>query len=153
MIFCPGCGAEMLSTRQMCSRCGVSPRLIRTERHEYGFGESVGLCLSHYAQFSGRSPRAEYWYFGLFVTLVGIGASLADTFWLDGSLIAEIVTDLALLLPSMSVGVRRLHDGGRSGWWFGLLLLPVVGAVIVLVWLSSKGTPGSNRFGPDPLAG
>jgi len=63
------------------------------------------------------------------------------------------VTELADVLPSIAVGVRRLHDLDKSAWWYLLLLLPLIGAVVLLVWFCMPGTAGRNRFGADPLSG
>ena len=63
-----------------------------------------------------------------------------------------VLVDLALLLPSLAVGVRRLHDIDKSGWWLLIVIIPIIGWVLLLVWVCTKGTLGPNRFGPDPLA-
>jgi uncharacterized membrane protein YhaH (DUF805 family) len=102
-------------------------------------------------QFSGRSPRAEYWYFTLFTTLISVGAFIVDAIGLNSSPIVATIANLAFFLPSLSVLVRRLHDVDRSGWWFWLVFIPIVGWVILFVWLVSSGTRGVNRFGPNPL--
>jgi uncharacterized membrane protein YhaH (DUF805 family) len=152
MVFCRGCGGEIHSTAPLCPKCGAPQQLVRTERINYGFGSVVALCFNRYVQFSGRSPRAEYWFFALFTTLISIGASVVDAIWLNGSPALATIANLAFFLPALSVGVRRLHDRDRSGWWFWLILIPLVGAVILLIWLVSRGTRGPNRYGPDPLA-
>lgn len=134
-----------------------------------GFKEAVRTCLNKYATFSGRASRSEYWYFSLFVTLVavilgGMGALLLGP---DpdnpsaASLVLFIgvgVFYLAMFLPLIGVGVRRLHDRNMSGWWFlGFLVLgsiPFVGFLFSIAWFVIsvlKGTDGDNRFGPDPL--
>ena len=120
-------------------------------RPDYSFGGSVRLCLNRYVQFSGRAPRAEYWYFVLFTVLVGIGAQILDAALLNGSAVFAPLANLALFLPGLAVGVRRLHDRDRSGWWWLIGLIPVVGAIVLIVWFASRGTRGSNRFGYDPL--
>ena len=98
-----------------------------------------------------RAPRAEYWYFVLFTVLVGIGAQILDAALLNGSAVFAPLANLALFLPGLAVGVRRLHDRDRSGWWWLIGLIPVVGAIVLIVWFASRGTRGSNRFGYDPL--
>jgi uncharacterized membrane protein YhaH (DUF805 family) len=71
----------------------------------------------------------------------------------DGVSPISSLVSLALFLPGLAVSVRRLHDTDRSGWWVLLFLIPLIGAIVLLIWYCSRGTPGGNRFGPDPLAG
>jgi uncharacterized membrane protein YhaH (DUF805 family) len=107
--------------------------------------------LKKYAQFSGRARRTEYWMF--FVVSLIISAFLA---FIDGRAgtggIIGIVYSLAVLVPSLAVTVRRLHDTDRSGWWLLIFLVPVIGAIVLLVFAIVDGTPGDNRFGPSPKA-
>ena len=113
------------------------------------FGQAIGSCFNKYATFSGRAARAEYWYFVLFNLLLSLAAGIVDA----GSGVASGVAVLVTFLPGLAVTVRRLHDIDRSGWWTLIFLLPVIGAVMLVVWLASRGTAGPNRFGMDPLAG
>jgi uncharacterized membrane protein YhaH (DUF805 family) len=83
---------------------------------------------------------------------IGILESLAIGWPLLGPGGLSVVFDLAVLLPTISVAVRRLHDLGKSGWWWWLLLVPMVGWIILVIWYSTKGTFGGNIFGPDPLS-
>jgi uncharacterized membrane protein YhaH (DUF805 family) len=136
----------------MCPKCGALQQLDRANRLNYSFGGSIALCFNRYVQFSGRAPRAEYWYFVLFMALIGFGAGLVDAVWLNGRQIFSTIVDLAIFLPALSVYVRRLHDLDRSGWCYWLVLVPVIGWVILFIWIVSRGTRGANRFGPDPLA-
>jgi len=120
------------------------------------FFTAVKTCFGKYATFAGRARRAEYWYFVLFSILVGIGAIILDSmfgmFPEGGYGPISLLLQLALILPGISVTVRRLHDGDRTGWWFWLYLIPIVGIVMMLIWVCSRGTAGDNRYGPDPLA-
>lgn len=121
------------------------------------FAQAVRSVLSKYATFSGRAQRSEYWYFTLFSILVTIAAEILDSIlfgWSGGEpgTIGRILW-LVLLLPTISVSVRRLHDGDRSGWWWWLWMIPVVGWIILLIWMIKKGTDGPNEFGLDPLDG
>ena len=132
-----------------------------------GFVDAVRLCFQRYAQFDGRSARPEFWWWVLFSFLVNIlvGGML-------NLLVGEwmgTVASLALLLPSLAVGARRLHDTGRSGWWQAAVYLPgvlalmggfflVVGVigmlvmvVLLIVWLVQPGEPGPNAYGPPAL--
>jgi uncharacterized membrane protein YhaH (DUF805 family) len=114
-----------------------------------GFGEAVGSCLSKYATFTGRAPRSEYWYFVLFQAVVGVVAA-AISRAIDLNLVSTLV-ELLLFLPSLAVGIRRLHDIDRSGWWTLLGFVPFIGWIMLIIWACTKGSLGPNRFGPDPL--
>ena len=99
-----------------------------------GFGEAVAACLSKFATFAGRASRPEYWWFYLFAVLVMIAAGVVDLYVLgynpDNPMAVPVVSTIAvflLLLPSLSVTVRRLHDTDRSGWWCFIGGVPVVG--------------------------
>ena len=120
------------------------------------FAIAVQRCLSKYVTFSGRAQRSEYWWFVLFAVLISVAAMILDnllglTPGIDGDGPIEILVGLALILPSISVAVRRMHDLDRSGWWVLILLIPIVGLIIFLVFACRRGTDGANRFGPDPL--
>lgn len=119
------------------------------------FTEAIASVFRNYAIFSGRAPRSEYWYFVLFSILVAIVSGVVDMLlfptWTGLTPISSLA-NLALLLPSISVGIRRLHDLDRTGWWF-LLAFTVIGLLLLLYWACLRGTLGPNRFGPDPLEG
>lgn len=115
--------------------------------------------LRKYAVFSGRARRKEYWYFALGYLVLYVACALID--WVLGpiwSLIGEdiglfgLLLAIGLFLPSLAVTVRRLHDTDRSGWWILIFFIPIVGVIVAVVFLASKGTEGDNRFGPDPKA-
>ena len=111
------------------------------------------LPLRRYAQFSGRSRRMEYWMFTLFTLLVTVVATLADAafgFGVEENGPVGVITSLALLIPGIAVAVRRLHDIGRSGWWYLLIFAIVIGWIVLLVFFCTDGQPGSNEYGPDP---
>ncbi|MBT2366038.1 DUF805 domain-containing protein [Streptomyces sp. ISL-10] len=105
--------------------------------------------LKNYAGFSGRARRKEYWMFTLIniiIALVLMGIDMAAGTY---PIIYAIYT-LALLLPTLAVTVRRLHDTGRSGWWIFISAIPLVGGIILLVFLASEGKAEANKFGADP---
>lgn len=115
------------------------------------------IALKKYATFSGRAQRAEYWYFmlfyililmGLFIIDLMIGASNEDT---GAGLLSTLFT-LGMVIPSIAVGVRRLHDTGRSGWWLLLAFIPLIGSIVLLVFTVQDGSPNDNAFGPNPKA-
>lgn len=120
--------------------------------------------LRKYAQFSGRARRSEYWLFTLFIILVeivylvlvsvagggtsgnmnGLGMALTGLYGLF---------ILGVIIPSLAVGFRRLHDTDRSAWWLLIALLPFIGGLVLLVFNVLPGTTGANKYGPDPKAG
>ena len=110
--------------------------------------------LQKYADFGGRAPRAEYWWYYLLYIVLFIVATIIDS--LIGSKLflnygwLSVLLGLGLLIPTIAVGVRRLHDTDRSGWWLLIGLIPLIGAIILLVFFVSAGTVGENRFGEDP---
>jgi uncharacterized membrane protein YhaH (DUF805 family) len=113
--------------------------------------------LSKYAVFSGRAGRREYWMFFLFNLIFSIAARFVDMtsgseVILLGMRPVTLVYGLALALPSLAVGVRRLHDIGYAGWWMLLLIVPLIGPVALLVLFCLAGDPGENKFGPAPVA-
>ena len=118
------------------------------------FTQAISSGFQNYVNFTARAARSEYWFWTLFTVLVSIAASLIDLALFrsfDFSPLSTIVS-LGLLLPSLAVAVRRLHDLDRTGWWL-LLVLTVIGDILLLVWFCMRGTAGPNRFGPDPLGG
>jgi uncharacterized membrane protein YhaH (DUF805 family) len=115
------------------------------------FVEAIQSGFSNYVNFSGRAVRSEYWYWVLFAIIGAIVAEIID--YILGITAVYPLFGLAIFLPGIAVGVRRLHDLDRSGWWLLLSLIPLVGGIILIVWFCSRGTIGPNRFGQDPLAG
>lgn len=136
-----------------------------------GFGEAIKTCFGKYASFTGRARRSEFWYFWLFTIIVSFILSIIDNVigWtsnfggqsidvsatfsplLSGNVGAlSTIWSLAVLLPMISVTVRRLHDTDRTGWWWWILLVPCVGWIVLLVFVLLDSTPGDNRFGPNP---
>ena len=104
--------------------------------------------------FSGRAARSEYWYWVLFGVITGIVAGLLDLAIVGASAQfrpLDTLVGLGLFLPNLAIAIRRLHDRDRSGWFVLLVLIPLVGAIILLVWFVQRGTVGGNRFGADPL--
>ena len=112
-------------------------------------------ALKKYATFEGRARRKEYWFFVLFNVLAIIVLEILDvvlgTFSKEtGFGLLSGLYAIAVLLPSLAVTVRRLHDTDRSGWWILINFIPLIGAIVLLIFTLLDGTPGSNRFGPSP---
>lgn len=108
------------------------------------------VVFERYAQFEGRAGRAEFWWFFLATFIVGIVLQLlagaSNLFF-----IVAVIWSLALFIPELAVGVRRLHDTNRSGWWLLISLVPLVGVIILIVLLATEGDSGANQYGnPDP---
>ena len=143
-----------------------------------GFSEAVRFCFENFANFNGRAQRSQYWFWILFSVLVGFVAGFVDSVFLgfgpDQAGLLSPLTSLALLVPSLAVTARRLHDHNRSGWWqlapYGMAVAAVATAwmdppilfaaamiaaavlvLVLLVWMVTRGTVGDNSFGPDPL--
>jgi uncharacterized membrane protein YhaH (DUF805 family) len=120
------------------------------------FQDAVRTCLTQkYADFSGRARRSEYWWFFLFNALVGLVASVIDsilgTRYGSGTGLVQTIVQLALLIPGIAVGARRLHDTGRSGWWLLIGLIPIVGWIVLLVFFV-QDSQGENEYGESPKA-
>ncbi len=112
------------------------------------------VVLKKYAVFSGRARRKEYWMFTLFSTIIalvlgfieGIVGIAPET---NQSILVGIYT-LAVLIPSIAVSVRRLHDTGRSGWWVLISLVPLIGAIVLIVFTVQDSQQGDNQYGSNP---
>ncbi|VXC91118.1 DUF805 domain-containing protein [Sphingomonas sp. AX6] len=118
------------------------------------------MPLQRYAEFSGRSRRKEYWLFHLAIIVVfvavvilfGGSGVLFDPYSVGSSVtgVVVVIAALALVIPSLAVQVRRFHDQNRSGWFVLIGFIPYVGSLIVFIFILLPGTPGDNRFGPNP---
>jgi uncharacterized membrane protein YhaH (DUF805 family) len=133
-----------------------------------GFVEAVRSVYRNFFNFQGRARRSEYWWFFLFNILAGIVIGIVEVAlglgagtmssgpgevsmnFAGGPL--SIIWSLVNIIPGIAVGIRRLHDTDRSGWWTFIALIPLIGFILLIVWYASNGTAGSNRFGNDPKA-
>ncbi|MEV6161210.1 DUF805 domain-containing protein [Streptomyces sp. NPDC052052] len=107
--------------------------------------------LKQYAVFNGRARRQEFWMYVLFNVIAIIIVSVIDSL-IDTAPALTGLYYLAVLLPSLGVSVRRLHDTGRSGWWLLIGFVPLVGAITLLVFTCIEGDRSANAYGPDPKA-
>ena len=112
---------------------------------------SIKTCFNKYATFSGRASRSEYWFFILFGILGGIVTLIIDVMILDYSIESEytpinLIFSLILIIPSIAVACRRLHDVNKSGWW-QLIWLTIIGGILLLIWYFKEGEKRKNRFG------
>lgn len=119
------------------------------------FVDAIAICFKKYVDFSGRARRAEFWYWTLFVFIVGICTAILDVVIFPYHEFGPLnsVWSIATFLPGLAVTVRRLHDVDKRGWWILLILVPIIGWLVLLYWYIQRGTTGANRFGPDPLSG
>jgi len=105
-------------------------------------------ALRKYANFEGRASRKSFWMYWLIYVIASYAIGFIDVLIGSGGIIAGLVW-LALLLPSISLNVRRLHDINRSGWWLLLPIIPIIGVIVLLLFYVSKSVNEGNRFGPS----
>lgn len=126
-----------------------------------GFGDAVRVCLKEkYASFEGRATRAEYWFFYLFTILILLGGGIiggilggvfsgGDASIVIGfSIVVYGIIGLGLICPAISVLIRRLHDTGRSGWWYWIVLIPYVGGIVLFIFTLLSSQKNDNEYGP-----
>lgn len=143
--YCPHCGAKPDPLASICVSCG---RELRASNSNSGsdidsFGGAISSCFKKYATFQGRANRSEYWFFYLFNVLVCFLAWIPILGWL---------IMLAIIIPTISVAVRRLHDIGKSGWWYFICLIPLVGFIWLILLFCQPSQEGENEYGPNPNA-
>lgn len=117
-----------------------------------GFQEAVKSFFSRWSDFKSRSSRSEYWWVQLAFIIFGFVLGLVAG--LLGDTIGGIIIGLfylVIIIPSIALSVRRLHDHDKSGWWLLIALIPILGGLYLLFLYVTKGTEGPNRFGADPL--
>jgi len=112
------------------------------------FPQAIESVFKNYINFQGRAPRSEFWYFQLFLIGGGMAVNILDMF--GGGGLLTLLWNLGIVIPSISVNVRRFHDLGRTGWWI-LLPFTIIGIIPYIVMLAMKGEEEHNQFGPNPL--
>ncbi len=132
---------------------GLSAAIKQSEQErKMDFMTAIKTCLGKYATFAGRAQRSEFWWFILAVNIVAIALMIIESaLW--GFPVLYIIWVLGTIVPVVSAIVRRLHDTNRSGWWYWIALVPIVGGILLIVWAATKGTDGENDYGDDPLGG
>ena len=165
--FCNNCGAPLQSGQNNGMYGNFGQRYARTSSPSSGqtgnvsFSDAIRICLKEkYLCLSGRAGRAEYWYFILFSVIIGFAAVFAGAFigtvlsggdeevGLGLAVILMVIVSLGLACPGVSVLVRRLHDTGRSGWWYFLCLIPWIGSIVLLIFVCLNSQEGDNEYGP-----
>ncbi len=107
--------------------------------------------LKNYAGFEGRARRTEFWMFTLFSVIFSFVLAIIDAVALEGAPVLQLLYVLAVLVPSIAVNVRRLHDQDKSGWLYLLIFIPFLGWLALIILMCIPGTSGDNKYGPDPL--
>ena len=118
-------------------------------QRQVSFTQAIKMALDKYCCFTGRASRSEYWWWVLFTFVISVivGAVFGDG--TAGKIVSSLV-GLAFLLPGLGLSVRRLHDTGKSGWWILIGLIPLVGAIILLIFFIKDSDPATNAYGPVP---
>lgn len=118
----------------------------------------LNVFKQHYADFAGRASRSEFWYFTLFSFLISIAISIVTG--IIGAVLntgifsfLSVIYSLAVIVPSICLGIRRLHDTGKSGWWYLISLVPFVGFIILIVFWVMDSEADRNQYGPNPKRG
>lgn len=118
----------------------------------------LNVIKQHYADFQGRASRSQYWYFVLFSFLISLAISIVTG--ILGSILGtsifsflSVIYSLAVLVPSVCLAIRRLHDSGKSGWFLLLGLIPLIGAIILIVLMVLDSEADRNQYGPNPKRG
>jgi len=148
---CATCGTDNPANARFCGNCrqslveestAGSVGVETAELPAVGFAAAVKLGFQRYVDFSGRSSRAEFWWWSLFASLVSIVASIIDEAAGGGSIISSL-WGLAVFIPALAIGVRRLHDINRSAWWLLLHLGFGIGSIVLIIWacMPSKADP------------
>ena len=174
--FCPQCGAIIEAVNTSSQSAGTdgnpfqagsqAPSNAGLRMGSFGggagaadvptFSEALPMVMKKFATFSGRASRPEFWYFWLTCFLVNFIFNVIVQLVGPESAASNIVAivqglfGLAIIIPHIAVVVRRLHDTNRTGWWFLIVFIPLIGAIILLLWLASAPTPGTNMYGPQP---
>ena len=166
-MYCKKCGELLEENAKFCTVCGAKQEadqpyeanLNPVHDHEeacahegqvvgkqesVNFIEAIKLYFTRYTDFKGRSRRSEYWWASLGIGLLGsiIGAIIPNLAW---------IWTLAVMVPSLAICVRRLHDIGKSGWNYLFILIPLVGPILLIIWFCKDSTE-DNQWGPNPKA-
>lgn len=105
---------------------------------------------TNYCNFNGRASRSEYWWYCLGVFVLGVIINIVFSFSETADMVVSGIVNLALLLPGLGLAVRRLHDINKSGWWLFLVLIPLVGAIVLIIWFCKESDMQPNQYGPVP---
>ena len=152
---CPTCGNEFEPDARFCGICGTEGSAgeqsgaVPSTTSMVSFSGAISLGFKNYVNFQGRSTRAEYWWWFLFVVIAGIGLDVVDGIIGVAGILGGIF-QLLVFLPGIALGARRLHDVNKSGWWQLLWFAVLIGWIILIVWYVRHGDNGPNSHGTDP---
>lgn len=122
-------------------------------QYQVSFSQAVRMAFDSYCRFQGRSSRSEYWWWVLFVAILSFCIGIIEGilgFSMTAVQTTSGILSLVLLLPGLGLSVRRLHDIGKSGWWVLLGFIPVVGAIVLIIWFAQNSQMQDNQYGPVP---
>ncbi|MBE6862947.1 MAG: DUF805 domain-containing protein [Ruminococcus sp.] len=174
---CPYCGAELLNNAKFCEECGaatgndnysssapqfsqpygqqqqnsrpqVDPNYVPDPPAFVTFPQAVKMFFKNWNNFSGRSTRSEFWYAYILQMIIGTVAGYIGMGNYTVTLLASGLVSLILFIPFLAASVRRLHDIGKSGWWY-LIAFTCIGAFFLLYWYAQPGDPNENMYGPS----
>lgn len=166
-VICVKCGYNLKSFNANLAKNHIAPQNI------YNLKEAIRICYAKYTDFSGRACRAEYWYWQLFNMLIPLsGFVILILFFVldlitnepsgeyqeaqEGNAVVFIIIcilwliALGNLIPTLAVTVRRLHDIGKSGWWYFIVFIPIIGGILLLIWMCQDSEHGINEYGKNP---
>ena len=136
----------------------METKVMTDQTKSIGFADAIRICVKEkYAHFEGRATRSEFWYFYLFTLIISVPYYMAMIFRSFGLEVAVMISGglyiifcLALFLPQLGVTIRRLHDTGKSGWYWLIVLIPIAGIFIFIAQLIKPSSPEDNKYGPAP---
>lgn len=171
-MFCPSCGSKVGNNERNYNSQQYVNQPVNTYAtgnvKNYNLFSAYKEMFKNYANFNGRSRRSEYWFVVLANFIIMMVAYiimfipfLADVINygepLESSMFTMVIFcvllmiyGLAVMVPSLAVGVRRLHDTGKSGWYMLMSLIPYIGSIILIVFMATDSQPGVNQYGPNP---
>lgn len=153
-MFCEKCGTQLPDGTKFCTKCGAAQSTGYSSRnpgdtYQLTFTDSIRLFFQRYADFNGRSRRCEFWFAVLFTGIISSVLSNLGQNYVFFSIVSGIWS-LAILIPTIALSVRRLHDVGKPGSWYFWNLLPIAGQIILLIKYIADSAPGANQYGPNP---
>lgn len=122
------------------------------KQYTVSFKEAIyKAIIENYGNLSGRSSRSEYWWYALFTFALGMVISLVFFYAsYKTNLIVECIINIILLIPGFGLCIRRLHDINKGGYWFLIILIPIFGVIILMIWFLDPSYPKENKYGPVP---
>lgn len=148
--YCANCGAQHDPNADVCLKCGAAIRKASSNNEDSDIVWAVKTCFKKYATFSGRASRKEFWYFILVTTVVDWVLTALGAFSGGLGLPLYGIWELACFIPTIAVASRRLHDVGKSGWWWALIFACGIGVIYPIILACQNGWKGANQYGEEP---